>query len=66
MLIQRQRGGRGILPNYSNPGTKSTQMVSTTLLPLYPLEKLGTFCTGDLMGLGAELDDRKDLCRIRI
>jgi hypothetical protein len=41
-------------------------MVSTTLLSLYPSEKLAIFCTGDLMVLGADLDDRKDLSRIRI
>jgi len=66
MPIQTQRGGGSVLPNHSNPGTKSRTMISTTPLPLYPSEKLCIFCTGNLMGLGADLDDRKDLSRIRI
>jgi len=66
MPIQTQREGGDILPNHSNPGTKSRRMVRTTLLPLYPSEKLGIFCTGDWMVLGADLDDRKDFSCIRI
>jgi hypothetical protein len=41
-------------------------MVSTTLLAIYHLGKTRYLFTGDLMGLGAVLDDRKDLSRIRI
>lgn len=66
MPIQTQRGGGGKLPNHSNSGTKNRLMVSITLLPFYPSEQLGIFCTGDLMVLGADLGDRIDLSPIRI
>jgi len=66
MSIETQRAGGGILPNHSNPGTKSRRMVSTTLLPFYPSEQMDIFCTGYLMVLGADLGDTKDLSPIRI
>jgi hypothetical protein len=44
MPMQAQRGGGGITPTHSQPGTKRW-VVSTTLRLLYPQDKPGTHCT---------------------
>jgi hypothetical protein len=64
MPVQAQRGGGGIAPTHSQPGTRRRRrrrVFSTTLRPLYAWERLGTNCTGGCMGIGAGLDGTKNL-----
>ena len=56
MPMQARRGGGGITPNQSQPCTRRSWVVSTTLRPLYPYERPSTHCTGGRMGPKAGLD----------
>ena len=61
MTGQARRGGGGRAPTHSQPGARKRWVVSRTLRPLYPQEKLGTHCTGGWMGLGNGLAGTKNL-----
>jgi hypothetical protein len=54
-------GGGGIAPPDSPPGTRRRCVVSTTLRPLYPLERPGTHCTVGWVRLRAGLDGTENL-----
>jgi hypothetical protein len=57
MAMQVQAGREGIAPNHPQTSARKGSVVSTTLRPLYPLERLGTHCTrGGWVSLGASLD----------
>jgi hypothetical protein len=60
-----QRGGGGVAPTFSQPGTVWARMVSTMLWQLYPQERLGTPCTKGWVCFCADLDDKEDLVRTK-
>ena len=61
MPMKVRKGGGGVAPSFSQPGTIWARVVSTMLRQLYPQERLGTPCTEGWLGFGAALDDKEDL-----
>jgi len=62
MPVQAERGGGGIAPNHSQPGTR-TWVISTTFWPLYLQERPSTHCTRGWLGFGAGLNNTVNLDR---
>lgn len=60
-LCRYRWGGGGVALTHSQPDTRRRWVTSTTLWPLYPLERPGIHCTGGWVGLGAGLDGTENL-----
>jgi len=54
--MKARKGGGGVAPSFSQPGTILARVVSTMLRQLYPQDRLGTPCTEGWLGFGAALD----------
>jgi hypothetical protein len=61
MAMQAERGGGGIAPAHSRPGTRRRWVVSTTSRPVYPQERLGTHYSRGWVGLGASVNGMEEL-----
>ena len=61
--VEVERGGGGIAPTHSQPGTRRRWVVSTTFRRLYLRERPSTRCTRGWLGFGAGLDSTVNLDR---
>jgi hypothetical protein len=59
MPMQAQRGGGGIAPTHSQPGTRRSWVISTVPWPLNPQDSPSTHCTG--VWVGTSLDGMENL-----